>query len=34
MGTGSPCQHPGCGATDARKHETHLLKYGHTPVYK
>jgi hypothetical protein len=27
------CKHPGCGATDARDPDEHLIKYGHTPVY-
>lgn len=29
----APCQHPGCGKTDAREPDAHLAKYGHTPVY-
>jgi hypothetical protein len=33
MPTNMQCQHPGCGKTDARDPEEHLIKYGHTPVY-
>lgn len=31
--TNMACQHPGCGKTDARDPDAHLIKYGHTPVY-